>query len=494
MGIRDSLRAAVAGQVTPRVLATVDSALAQASHAYGRTLDAVVKLADAGTAAWRPSPPTTVVTQVVPLNVSTWSVADVNSALDGHELGQFMDSCTLMDAMGRDDRITGCLGTRVRALAGKSGVGFSLEPSTKGDKARAADYAKLVTDLWYYACPENVMHHILRDAVMLGVAIARIHWELIDGMRVPRLEPWDLRGVYWDWSIRRYRAIAMEGVFTIDPTSAEWFVFEPAGYRSWMFGAIRGLGKPWIIRTMTFRDWARYSEKHGIPMLAIKEPTGHQWEKQKTGFWNRMRTLGNETTLRLPTDDKGYGFGVELIEAKGRSEDAFRKLIERLDINVAVMLLGQNLSTEVQGGSHAAAMAHNLIRLDYLDADAQTLSTALREQVWKAFLRFNLPGVDEEETPIPRWATKPADDLQVNATIFSTVMTALSTGAKAGYLADTDWVEENFSIPLTVGTPVNEKGGGDDPVEAPGEAPPKAKPQSTTPAAKASALRALDGD
>ena len=139
-------------------------------------------------------------------------------------------------------------------------------------------------------------------------------------------------------------------------------------------------------------------------------------------------------------------------------------------------------------------MAHNLIRLDYLDADAQTLSTALREQVWKAFLRFNLPGVDEEETPIPRWATKPADDLQVNATIFSTVMTALSTGAKAGYLADTDWVEENFSIPLTVGTPVNEKGGGDDPVEAPGEAPPKAKPQSTTPAAKASALRALDGD
>lgn len=411
MGLADRLRRAARALPAPqRLLTSVDMAIRSADHVATRSLDAVVALADAASAKWRPTPPSGTITQIAPTNITTWGVSDVNGAVDSHENGTFVDSCALMDAMGRDDRITGCLGTRVRALAGKSGVGFSLEPSQKGARQQATDLAKEIEGLWYYACPENVMSRLLRDAVMLGVAIARIHWDLVDGKRVPRLEPWDMRGVYWDWSIRRYRAIALEGIYTIDPYSGEWFVFEPGGYRSWMYGAIRCLGKLWIIRQMTYRDWARYSEKHGMPIVSIKEPTGHQWEKQKSGFWGRMKNLGAETTLRLPTDDKGYGFGVELIEAKARSEQAFKLLLDKLEVNVAVTLLGQNLSTEVQGGSHAAAQAHELIRLDYLDADAGTLSTNLREQVWKPFTRFNHPELDEEETPWPTWATKPPTD------------------------------------------------------------------------------------
>lgn len=443
--------------VPERLLATVDHAIAAAEHTAVTGAHSLVKLAELaateGVASWRPSPPTTTVTQIIPTNVTTWSVGDVDAALTQHELGQFIESTGLMDAMGRDDRVKGCLDTRVRALAGKSGVGFSLEPSQKGDPKRAETFAKEVHDLWYYACPESVMTRILRDAVMLGVAVARIHWELIDGKRVPRLEPWDLRGVYWDWSIRRYRAIAMEGIFTIDPYSAEWLIFEPAGYRSWMHGAIRVLGRPWVVRKMTFRDWARYSEKHGMPMLAIKEPTGHQWERHKQGFWGKMKALGAEATLRLPTDGQGNGFDVDLIEATARSEQAFELLIKRLDTNVAVALLGQNLSTEVQGGSFAAAQAHNLIRLDYLDADAQTLSTALREQVWKAYLRFNYPEASEEETPWPTWETRPATDRKAEADVFSTVVNAIAAGAEKGVNVPAKYVQDTFDIPLTVSEP-----------------------------------------
>ncbi len=448
-------RAAVRALATPvpeRFLSTVDHAIAAAEHTAVEASRATVKLAEAATASWRPSPPTTTVTQILPTTTVTWSVTDVDNALATHEQGQFIDSAMLMDAMGRDDRIKGCLDTRVRALAGKSGIGFSLKPSEKGDRKRAEDFAKEVHDVWYHACPENVMTHILRDAVMMGIAVARIHWELVEGKRVPRLEPWDLRGVFWDWSIRRFRAIALEGVFTIDPYSAEWLIFEPAGYRSWMNGAIRALGRPWVVRKMTFRDWARYSEKHGMPMLAIREPTGNQWERQKQGFWAKMKALGAETTLRLPTDGQGNGFDVKLIEATARSEQSFELLIKRLDTNVAVALLGQNLSTEVQGGSYAAAQAHNLIRLDYLDADAQTLSTALREQVWKAYLRFNYPDALEEETPFPTWETRPPEDKKARAEVIKAFASLVSEQTDPGVRKmaplDLDALADELSIPL----------------------------------------------
>lgn len=417
MGYIANLRAAM--PQVPQLLRQFDAMAARAERGLIGNADAIVRLADAYVASRRPTPPTTSVTQIIPINVSQWGVPDVRAALDGHELGMFMDSTTLMDAMGRDDRITGCLNTRVRALAGKSGVGFSVKPSTRGDKATCEDYAKAIEDTWYYTCPESVMSHVLRDAVMLGVGFAKVHWDLVNGRRVPRLEPWDARGVYWDWSIRRYRAISLEGIFTIDPGSAEWFVFEPGGYRGWMYGAIRGLGLPWVFRGFSLRDWARYNEKHGLPMLAIKEPSGTQWERHKASFWNRVKNIGSEASVRLPTDEKGYGFDVSYVEPKDKSWGAFQAYIERLDINVAVMLLGQNLSTEVKGGSRAAAMAHNLIRLDYLDADAQTLSTALREQLLKPYLRFNIDGANEEDAPYPTWETRPPEDKSERVKIFA---------------------------------------------------------------------------
>lgn len=453
MGILDRFRRAATLIPAPaRLLQSFDAAALRADRLATKGLDTIVTLAEAGAhasrAIWQPTPPSTSLTQIVPISTSLWTVPEVRNALDSHEYGMFVDSSTLVDAMGRDDRITGCLNTRVRALAGKSGVGFSIEPSKHGDEDCREDIAHELSELWWHAFPESVQSRILRDAVMQGVAICRIHWELINGRRIPRLEPWDLRGVFWDWSVRRYRAIAMEGVFTIDPYNGEWFVFEPGGYRSWMCGLVRVLGIMWCLRTMTYRDWARYSEKHGFPIVAVKEPSGTQWERHKGSFWQRMRQMGVEATLRLPTDEKGYGFGVELIEATARSENAFKLLLDKIEVNIAIALLGQNLSTEVQGGSFAAATAHNAVRLDYLDADAQTISTAIRESVLKAFVRFNYPGVDEDTAPWPTWATKPPDDLKAAAGIFAQVIAAIGTARGQGIQLDAAWVNDKWEIPV----------------------------------------------
>ena len=364
-------------------------------------------------------PPNNAATQLQPVNVPTWTIPEVRSALDTHELGTFFSSTTLVDAMGRDDRIDACLGTRVGALAGKSGIGFTVAPAEDvADGEQAETIANKVQSLWQYSCPENVMSHVLKDGVMLGVAFAKIHWDLKDGMRVPRLEPWHAHTVYFDWSILKYRVVAREGMMIIEPGNAEWFVYEPGGWRSWMTGAVRGLGIPFVIRQYTYRDWYRYCEKHGMPILAIKEPVGAMWEKHKQGFWGKVQRLGTESTLRLPFSEKDNdGFGVSFVEPKDKSWQTFQAMIGELNTNIAIRLLGQNLSTEVKGGSFAAAASQELVRLDYLDRDANTLSGALREQVWSHFVRFNYDAVSTKYTPVPTWDTRPPEDKKAKAEV-----------------------------------------------------------------------------
>lgn len=410
----DVLRAT--GSVADRVMATVD-----------RSIGAVERL---GTDAFRygvqpkveyaTKAPKTVLNQIQPINVSAWDLTQVRNALEQHELGFFYSSVSLADAMGRDDRITACRNTRVRALAGKSGVGFSLTPSTLGKASSALDLATEVTDLWSYACSESVLSRILEDAVMLGVAFARIHWDRIDGRVIPRLEPWLPQTIYYDWSIRQYRAIGIEGQVVMDRGSAEWLIFEPGNYRSWMQGAIRGLGIPWLYRQFSRNDWSRYCEKHGLPIIAISEPAGHQWTAQKDRFYAGIKAIGRQGVIRLPRDADDYGFDVKYVEPRDKSWETFKEFIVRMDTDIAVMLLGQNLTTEVQGGSYAAAQAHEKVRLDYLDADAETLSTCLRDQVWKPFVRFNYGADREEQTPYPTWMTRPPADAKARTDIVKT--------------------------------------------------------------------------
>ena len=489
--LRDVGRAMLPG--SERVLASFDHAVDAAERLSATAIQAAGSSLRYGVdraVTYAKKPPVSILSQIQPTNVPQWDLRTIDDALEQHELGFFLQSSALADAMGRDDRIPGCRDTRVRALASKSGCGFSLTPSTRGKPKIAIDLAKEITEVWWYSIPETVLSRVLVDAVMLGVGFARIHWEKVDGLIVPRLEPWDAHTIYYDWSIRRYRAIGIEGQVIIDPGSAEWLIYEPANYRSWMFGAIRGLARTWMYRRWNQNDWSRYCEKHGNPIIAITEPTGNQWSTQKLALYNQIRNIGREGLLRLPKDDKGQGWDAKYLEPTSKSYGAFQEFLKRLDTNIAVMLLGQNLTTEVNGGSYAASMIHNLIRLDYLDADAESLSTALRACIWKPYVRFNHGQSDEEACPWPTWQTRPPEDMQARATILTSFSTALVPLVQAGVPVDVPRLAEKFEIPLTHDMrPIVLPPGGAPPVEWPDPSddpnPPAPADDGTTTAPKA---------
>jgi phage gp29-like protein len=314
---------------------------------------------------------------------SRWTVDGIRSALDAHELGDLYTSSLLVRAMGRDERITAVLDTRVKTAAK---MPLCFEPT--GTTTAEIELCDELRRVMRAALPEDVQTRILSDAIMVGASVCQVCWSNdADGWR-PRLEPWDMAYALYNPGFRRWQVTTMQGLVTIEPEDPNWFVFRPGGEYSFLGGAVRALGLPYLMRSSTYRDWVRYCERHGLPIIAIDEPAFAE-NDSKLAFYSKVRTLGREAVLRMPQDANGQGFKAQFLEPTTLSYDAFRLFLERLDSTIAIRLLGQNLTTEVSGGSYAAADVHDRVRGDIIEGDLIPFADQLRSHVAAAFVRFN---------------------------------------------------------------------------------------------------------
>lgn len=386
-------------------------------------------------------------TQYQPENQSNWPITAILAALADHEDGDFAESAKLAAAFGRDDRISACRGTRIRALVGKNGSTFDVVPSDDGDQRRSASICERVKKVYFDCFTEDVVTRIMGAVLDVGVSISRIHWVRVGKQWRPRLEPWDMRWVRWDHHLRCYIAQTEQGDVQIRPDTGEWLIIG-----DWMAGAVRALAMAFFFRSMTWKDWARYCEKHGIPILAIDEPpteTNTTNKATKETFFASLKRMGREGILRLPKSTDGkHGFNAKIIEPSTLSWPAFEAFLKRLDVCIAIFLLGQNLSTEVQGGSLAATVAQNRVRLDYLAADAELLSTAFRSQVLMFWGRFNVEGWDDALAPWPKWDTAEPEDQKAKSVVLVNVATGLEKLKKNASPVDERALLEGYSLPL----------------------------------------------
>ena len=112
-------------------------------------------------------------------------------------------------------------------------------------------------------------------------------------------------------------------------------------------------------------------------------------------------------------------------------------LIDKTDIAVAVAYTGQNLSTEVQGGSFAATTAHMLVRADFLAAVAETLD--LRPLAAHLLVgRANVEGWTDSPPPWPTYQTTPPETPEAKAKRQTDRLARAERYAAWG--CDVDWV------------------------------------------------------
>lgn len=378
-----------------------------------------------------------------PIPVSTiqtkFAVSDVQIGLDNHVIGSFNLSADLIDAIMGDDRVQATLGSRVGGLFGRQ-VKFTR--SDKGDPDLAEECLGAWKEAWSTIAPEPALSQMHRWDIMAGFSMSTLIWDTGGEYWVPRLVPWHLRYSWYLPQFFAYYATTQDGVALVSGGDGLWVLHTPHGaYRGWMQGAVRSVAQPWLIRNFAYRDWARYSERHGMPLIISKEPAAGD-PALKEQFAEQLNNLGGEIVLRLPQGtEPQFSFGVELLEASDNSWQAFPGLIDRCDMSIVLAILFQNLTTEVSEGSFAAARVHSDVRQNALAADNRALSHTIYTQIARPFAAINFG--DANLAPFTEWDVEPVEDREASTKVFGEFAQAVFSLRRAGYeISDPDEIKE----------------------------------------------------
>lgn len=374
-------------------------------------------------------------------------VSLVKRALEELESGVFTMASMLVDAMGRDDRVEAVVQQRLDALGG---LPFSMRPAKDGD-AKADEAAAQALALWESIAPGPARTELLSWALWLGVGLGQNVWEERGGDWVPVLKVWHPRYVRFDWDSRTVRVVTADtSEVVVTPGDGQWVLFTPYGLeRGWMKGLVRSLAIPWLIRQFALRDWARYSEVHGQPIKKAIVPTSAK-DPAKERFARDVALLASQSTVLLERQKTGQSeeaFDIQLLEAMGRSDEGFDRLIARCDTAMAVRVLGQNLTTEASSGTYALGSVHERVSLRKMCFDASSLSDCLRAQTLGPWARFNYGSA--ELAPWPTYDTTPPEDLGARATSYKSLGEGLAALQKAGVPVDVVAEAERFGVSLS---------------------------------------------
>ena len=358
-----------------------------------------------------------------------WDVQRARAAVVLADSGILHQAALLAETMRADDRVGASLTTRVAGL-----LGLPLAFSPVDDSPRAAEVADALAEDWPLIA--QGLTEVAIWGVWFGVALVRLDWRQKDRM-VPVLDPWSP-----GWLVLRDgRWIIRLPDRELEPQPGLWWVWAQGGAKwPWRGGAWRRCLVPWLAKTYAVQDWARYNEVHGSPVRVGTAPQGSSAEERER-FARDLQELGAVTSLVLPE-----GWEMSLLQADASGWETFQAQVEWADRAIAVAILGQHLTTEVKGASLAAARVHDLVRADLIQADAEALSSGLRDGVlrWWAEVNFG----DASLAPYPIWDTTHPDEGRARAQRLAELGRAVLMWAQAGVPLDVAAIAEAEGVPL----------------------------------------------
>jgi phage gp29-like protein len=332
-----------------------------------------------------------------------WTPERLKAARRAADQGSLMPAAQLVDMMQTDDRILGILQTRVRGL-----LKFPVRVED-GEQDEATSITETLELDWWDAYPETDTAQLAAWGLMLGVGIGEHEWTLNQaGRLIPRLRVWHPQWLSWSHRDQTWLLDTTQGRIRIEPDDPKWILYTPFGRNdAWRHGLYRALAPWWLLKRFAMIDWGNYSEAHGNPIR--KGTTTNDTTKEfRTELATDLQNLAGITGVALPP-----GVDVELLEATARTHETFVQQVEAANTAFAVTLLGQNLTTEVQGGSYAAAAVHDTVRMDLIESDEQALSTALHQGPITWWTAFNFGAT--ERVPWIRWDTTPENRQEIEA-------------------------------------------------------------------------------
>ena len=140
--------------------------------------------------------------------------------------------------------------------------------------------------------------------------------------------------------------------------------------------------------------WAVFNEKHGMPTAVATCGAGTQAE-ERTRLRAILDALQTDSSIVLPETVK-----LSLLEAnRSGSSGNYREFLDWANDEISKLALGATLTSGEgrRSGSLSLGSVHQLVRQDYIEADARLLEGLLAETVLAWLVELNFPGA-----PAPR--------------------------------------------------------------------------------------------
>ncbi|MBF0481284.1 MAG: DUF935 family protein [Desulfovibrionaceae bacterium] len=139
--------------------------------------------------------------------------------------------------------------------------------------------------------------------------------------------------------------------------------------------------------------WLQCAEKFGGDFLVGKHPRGMD-QREIDKLADMLENMIQSAIAVVPDDSS-----VEILDSKGKAASSllFKDLKQCCDTDIAIALCGQNLTTEVKGGSLAAAEVHQQVRREIRDGDKKIVTGCMQQLIdWTVDLNFG-PGSEKPQ-------------------------------------------------------------------------------------------------
>lgn len=159
-------------------------------------------------------------------------------------------------------------------------------------------------------------------------------------------------------------------------------------------GVMRGIARWYLVKLFAIQSWAQFAEKFGFPTVLAK--------MSKEDF---LKSGSLAKQLLSSVGPAKYGVLLEEMEheihnpASTANIDVFDRLIQVANTEMAIGILGQNLTTDISGGSFAASKTHLEVLQTIIEDDAMWIDEIVNDQIIKPLIRLNFPDLDKELCP-----------------------------------------------------------------------------------------------
>ena len=202
---------------------------------------------------------------------------------------------------------------------------------------------------------------------------------------------------------------------------------------------LRPAYRSWWSKDNLIKFWNIYNERFGAPLTIGTHKTNDP--AQVNLLKTILSNIQNKTSITMPKDV----FGIELLEAKKKSNAEFKEAIAYHDRAIArSMLIPDRLSEAGEKGAFSQALVHFdvfLIVVEQLREEQETI--VMEEQVIRPLMAMNFPGV----VNIPKFKFKPLTKEQ-KLELAKTFADAVQKGAIVVKPEDEDHLREVLDFPI----------------------------------------------